>query len=194
MMYSRPYVPPADVLAASQPPEGTPPWYVLTGGPCAGKTTTIDALAKRGHPVLAEPARLIIDEKLAAGHTIEEIVSDPDWLPSVARRAVAQEAELPRDELFFLDRAAPDSCAYYRHFKRANDADLESGLTRGKYRKVFLLDLIDFKNDEARHEDPEEAAIIHRLIREAYEELGYEIIEVPVMEVEKRADFILERL
>lgn len=174
--------------------EQTPPWYVLTGGPCAGKTTTIDALAKRAHPVLAEPARLIIDEKLAAGQTIEQIVSDPDWLASVARRAAAQEAELPRDELFFLDRAAPDSVAYYRHFKREFDNDLRHAVTAQRYRKIFLLDLIDFRNDEARHEDPEEAAIIHRLIREAYEELDYEIVPVPVMDIEERAEFILERL
>lgn len=172
----------------------TPPWYVLTGGPCAGKTTTINELAKRGHPVLAEPARLIIDEKFAAGHTIEEIVQDPDWLPSVVRRAVAQEAELPRDELFFLDRAAPDSMAYYRHFGRSVDADLEKGMTPGKYRKIFLLDLIDFRNDDARHEDPEEAEIIHGLIRESYASLGYEVIPVPVLEIEQRVDYILERL
>ncbi len=172
----------------------TPPWYVLTGGPCAGKTTTIDALAKRGHPVLAEPARLIIDEHLAAGRTIEQVVSDPDWLPSVVRRAVAQEAELPRDEIFFLDRAAPDSVAYYRHFNHPFDRDLETGMVKDKYRKVFLLDLIDFRNDAARHEDPEEAEVLHRLIREAYEALGYEIVPVPVLEVEQRADYILERL
>lgn len=172
----------------------TPPWYVLTGGPCAGKTTTIDALAKRGHPVLAEPARLVIDEKLAAGKTIEEIVSDPDWLPSVVRRAHAQENELPRDELFFLDRAAPDSIAYYRHFNHEFDDELRSATAEKKYRKVFLLDLIDFRNDAARHEDPEEAEILHRLIREAYEGLGYETIPVPVLDVEARADYILARL
>lgn len=172
----------------------TPPWYVLTGGPCAGKTTTINELSKRGYPVLAEPARLIIDEKLAAGHTIEEIVSDPDWLPSVARRAHAQELEVPAGELFFFDRAAPDSIAYYRHFGKNEDEDLQNAVREPKYRKVFLLDLIDFRNDEARHEDPEEALVLHGLIREAYVSLGYEIIEVPVLPLAERADFILKNL
>lgn len=189
MSYSQPYVP-----AESPINQTTPPWYVLTGGPCAGKTTTINELAKRGYPVLAEPARLVIDEKLASGMRIEQIVSDPDWLASVARRAEAQEAQLPTNETFFLDRAAPDSMAYYRHFKRAFDDDVIRASRAQRYRKVFLLDLIDFRNDEARHEDPEEAAILHQLIRQGYEELGYEIVEVPVMDIEKRADFILERL
>lgn len=172
----------------------SPPWYVLTGGPCAGKTTTIDELAKRGHPVLAEPARLIIDEKLAAGHTIEAIVTDPDWLPSVTRRAFAQERMVPKETLFFFDRALPDSLAYYRLAQRPVDDFFAHALSESSYRKIFLLDLVDFVNDEARSETPEQAMIIHGQIREAYVDQGYEIVEVPVMPVSERADFILERL
>lgn len=172
----------------------TPPWYVLTGGPCAGKTTTIDELARRGHPVLAEPARLIIDEKLAAGHAIEEIVGDPDWLPSVVRRAYAQERLVPTDTLFFFDRAMPDSLAYYGIAQRPVDDFFREALSEIRYRKIFLLDLVQYENDHARSETPEQAMIIHGQIREAYVDQGYEIVEVPVMPVSERADFILERL
>jgi predicted ATPase len=174
--------------------EQTPPWYVLTGGPCAGKTTTIDELARRGHPVLAEPARIIIDEKLAAGHTIEEIVGDPDWLPSVVRRAYAQESAVSKDETFFFDRAAPDSLAYYELAKRPVDEFFQHVMNEIRYRKVFLLDLVEFKNDEGRPETPEQAMIIHGAIREAYLGQGYEIVEVPVLPVGERADFVLANL
>ena len=174
--------------------ESTPPWYVLTGGPCAGKTTTIDELARRGHPVLAEPARLIIDEKLAAGHTIQEIVGNTDWLPSVVRRAHAQESLVPKDELFFFDRAMPDSLAYYKLSNRPVDEFFVRAMSEIRYRKVFLLDLVDYRTDEARSETPEQAMIIHGQIREAYIDQGYEIVEVPVMPVSERADFILANL
>lgn len=175
-------------------PDLTPPWYVLTGGPCAGKTTTINELARRGHPVLAEPARLIIDERLAAGHTIEEIVGDDDWLPSVVRRAHGQESLVPADELFFFDRALPDSLAYYRIANREVDDYFRAALAQTRYRKVFLLDLVDYRTDEARTETPEEAMIVHGQIREAYVDQGYDIVEVPVMPVAERADFILKNL
>jgi predicted ATPase len=173
----------------------TPPWYVLTGGPCAGKTTTIDELARRGHPVLAEPARLIIDEKLGAGHTIQEIVGDPVvWLPSVVRRAFEQEQQVPKDELFFFDRALPDSLAYYKLAQLPMDDFFREALVLSEYRKVFLLDMIDFKNDEGRSETPEQAMNLHAAIREAYLEHGYEIVNVPVMPIDERADFILASL
>jgi predicted ATPase len=172
----------------------TSPWYVLTGGPCAGKTTTIDELARRGHPVLAEPARLIIEEQLAAGKTIQEIVRDADWLPSIVRRAYAQESTLPKDRLHFFDRALPDSLAYYKLSNREVEDFFRKYLAEIRYRKVFLLDLVDYTNDAGRPETPEQAMIIHGQIREAYIDQGYEIVEVPVMPVAERADFILERL
>jgi predicted ATPase len=172
----------------------TPPHYVLTGGPCAGKTTLILELEKRGYSVLAEAARLIIDEKLAAGKTIGDIVTDPEWLISVVRRKLEMEKEVPRDEAHFFDRGVPDSLAYYNvNNKEVND-EVRAALAQVSYRKVFLLDLIDFVNDEARSETPEQAMILHGLIREAYEDQGYELVEVPVLPVPERADFVLANL
>jgi predicted ATPase len=172
----------------------TPPWYVLTGGPCAGKTTTIDEIAGRGYFVLPEPARLVINEQLARGKTIEEIVSDSNWLPSVVERAAAQERKLQKSETWFLDRATPDSLAYYRKSGRAVEPFFEEALRTIRYRKVFLLDLVDFMNDEGRPETVEEAKELHSLIRDAYASQGYEIVSVPVMPVAERVEYIFERL
>lgn len=172
----------------------TPPWYVLTGGPCAGKTTLIFELEKRGYPVVPEPARLIIDEQLARGKAIRDIVGDADWLPSVTRRARAMHREIPRDEQCFFDRGVPDSLAYYRLGGREMDDELRDGLVEFTYRKVFLLDLVDFVTDEARSETPEQAMVIHSAIRRAYTDQGYELVEVPVLPIDARADFILANL
>lgn len=171
-----------------------PPWYVLTGGPCAGKTTTINEFARRGYPVLAEPARLIIDEKLASGLTIDQIVGDPNWLPSVVERSYRQESAVPKDELYFFDRALPDSIAYYSLAGRARDSFFDRALKEIRYRKIFLLALVDYQNDSARSETPEQARAIHEKIREGYMGEGYEIIDVPVLPVGERVDFVLNLL
>ena len=172
----------------------TPPWYVITGGPCAGKTTTCNELMRLGHPVLAEPARLEIETKLARGLTIEQIVTDPDWLPSVVRRSTAQEKQLTEGEVWFLDRATPDSVAYYRLGNTALDDQIQTAMQEIRYRKVFLLDLVDYVTDYARTETPEQARALHSAIRTAYEEQGYEIVTVPIMPVLDRVQYILARL
>ena len=169
-------------------------WYVLTGGPCAGKTTTIDELARRGYPVVAEPARLIIEEKLAQGVTIGEIVTAEDWLPSVVRRSLDLHTAAPTDETVFFDRGIADSIAYYRLNMRELDIESKAIIDSISYAKIFVLDLVDFQNDEARSESIEEARALHTLITEAYESLGYEIVRVPVMPVGERVDYILAHL
>lgn len=41
-------------------------WYVLTGGPCSGKSTTLEYLSSRGYLVVPEMARVVIDEEIRA--------------------------------------------------------------------------------------------------------------------------------
>lgn len=171
----------------------TPPHYVLTGGPCAGKTTTLDEISKRGYPILAEGARLEIEEGLARGETLEQIRSG-DWLQRVVKRQFSIEQAVPRDKPFFFDRAVPDSVAYYKFLGAEEDTVLRNALKDAAYRKVFLLDLLAFQRDGARNESPEEAKKIENLLFDAYRGLGYEVIRVPVMSVEKRVDFILANL
>ena len=44
-------------------------FVVITGGPGAGKTTVLDALAELGHKFVGETARTIIKERLSRGLT-----------------------------------------------------------------------------------------------------------------------------
>ena len=48
-------------------------WYVITGGPGSGKTTTINLLYKRGYNVTIEHARHYIDTQNIGGRTVEEV-------------------------------------------------------------------------------------------------------------------------
>jgi len=173
----------------------TPPHYVLTGGPCAGKTTVILELQKRGYHVLEEAARSVIDEMLAQGKTLDDIRGDPRaFQRTILRRKAVKESELPKDHVYFLDRGMPDSIAYYRENDIPEDDELWSACRASRYANVFLLDLLEFVPDGARNESPELAARLQTALENAYRELGYEPVRVPVMSVEKRADLILANL
>ena len=173
----------------------TPPHYVLTGGPCAGKTTLILELKKRGYSVLEESARAVIDEMLAEGKTLADIRNDEGgFQKAVLRRKVTAEAEVPDDTICFFDRAVPDSIAYYRENSIPEDDELWNACRASRYAKIFLLDLLPLVIDEARNESPELAARIQAALDRGYHELGYEPVSVSVMPVKERADFILANL
>lgn len=170
-------------------------WYVLTGGPCAGKTTLILELERRGHHVIHEAARLIIEEELAEGKTLEEIRRPPGRFERrVVERNIAHEKGLPSELTVFLDRGILDNVAYHRYLNIPMDAQLEEAATAARYRKVFLLDMVDFEQDEARNETPEQASAIHEHLAKAYEEYGVPLVRVPVLPVPERAEFILKNL
>ena len=171
------------------------PWYVLTGGPCSGKTALIDELKQRGYSVFPEPARIVIASELAQGKSIQDILADSRGLQhKILAHYLELETEAPKDQILFLDRGVPDVAAYYRKFNLSSDEVLKNALASVRYREVFLLNMIEFVNDAERYETPQEAAILHRYLRDAYTEQGYDIIEVPVVPVPERADFILKNL
>jgi predicted ATPase len=173
----------------------TPPWYVLTGGPSAGKTTLLKELERRGHRTISEAARAVIEEEASAGRPYADIRSDEAaFQHKVLLRKIDIEKTLPRDIPVFFDRGIPDSDAYYRRIGIQRDPLLESVLPDVVYRKAFLLELIPFKADEIRKETPDDARKLNVLLRESYERLGIPVIDIPLMPVQKRADFVLAHL
>ena len=173
----------------------TPPHYVLTGGPCSGKTTLVFELEKQGHAILPEAARMFIEEQLALGKTIPEMRQDlSKFEHDILRRHVELESKVPKDKVMFFDRGIPDNVAYFRFTNLPIDEELRKALDAAKYRKVFFLEMLDYANDEARFETPEEAQRIHSEIRRAYEEFGHIIVDVPVLPIPERAEFVLANL
>jgi predicted ATPase len=168
-------------------------WCVITGAPCSGKTAVVDELARRGFRVVPEAARAYIDAEMKKGRRLGAIKSDPARFERhIFRTKLAIEAGLPADKRLFCDRALPDSIAYYR-LEGLDPEEPRQQSRRVRYSRVFLFERIEFMRDSVRTEDARTAARIERLIEEAYTDLDYTIVWVPVMPVRQRADFVLAR-
>lgn len=170
-------------------------WHVITGGPSSGKTTMITLLAQRGYRTTIELARHLIDTQRITGRTTAEIrANQREFQRSVFMMQLKQEQALDPDELCFLDRALPDSLAYYRYLELEPEPELLAALKRASYRKAFVLDLLPLARDYARTESSLAQHRIHSLLIEVYEELGCPVERVPVLPVEQRLEFILSRV
>lgn len=170
-------------------------WYVLTGGPSSGKSTLIDELRKRGFPIVNETARAHAEKKLKNSVPIGEIRKDE----KAFQEAVFREKEiihdaLSQDVVTFFDRGYHDTIAYLKHFGHEIANFISDTSDNFNYSKIFLLEMLPYVNDEARIEDEETAQGIHKALKEAYEKSNHQIINVPVMPVEERADFVLQHL
>lgn len=170
-------------------------WYVITGGPCSGKTTTVNLLSEKGYKTTIEHARHYLDTQYRNGRSIEEIKKhQEEFQEGVLEMQLEQEASLSPDEFIFLDRAIPDAMAYYRFLHLTPSEKLLTAMNKVNYKKIFILDYLPLVQDYARHEDAAAQKRIHELLSEVYHSLPFPIIHVPVLPVEQRVDLILKNL
>lgn len=170
-------------------------WYVITGAPSSGKTTTLKALEKKGYKVFYEWARIYIDQEIKKGRTIEDIRKDEfEFQRKILDLKVSFENKLPKKDLIFMERGIPDSTSYMKLAGGKKDKILEKALKNCYYKKVFLLELIKYELDYARTESQEEAILLDNLLEKSYTDLGIKVIRVPKMGVEERLKFIINNL
>jgi len=170
-------------------------WYVITGGPSTGKTTTINILQERGYKTTIEHARHYIDTMRINGQTVEEIRNNKrKFQLGVLDMQIEQEASISPEDLVFLDRAIPDALAYYRFLKLEIDQILKEALSKVNYKKTFILDRLPLVKDYARIEGENDQIRIHELITEVYASFPFPVIHVPVLQPEERVNFILNNI
>ena len=170
-------------------------WYVITGGPSSGKTTTVNLLKARGYKTTIEHARHYLDTQRSNGKTVEEIRKhQAEFQLGILDMQIEQEKVISPDDIIFLDRAIPDALAYYRFLNLNEDEKLLEELRIVSYKKVFILDCLPLVQDYARTEDEAAQKKIHALLSEVYESLSFPVLHVPVLTPEQRVDFILKNL
>jgi len=169
-------------------------WYVVTGAPCSGKTSAICELERMGYRVVHEVARAYIDDEMNRGKSLARIKADVlAFERHILYEKIEIEASLPDKATIFLDRAIPDSIAYFKLEGLDPTEPIEKSHA-ARYQKIFFFERLKFEKDAVRSEDDIMAARLDHLLKKSYQRLDYEIIQVPLLPVEKRVDFILEHL
>ncbi len=170
-------------------------FFVLTGGPGAGKTTLIEALKARGYATTEEAGRGIIREQSEAGGTALPWI-DPERF---AERMFEWElrswrgAERRPGPVFF-DRGLPDTIGYLRLEGVQAPAWMMEQAWRLRYNGcVFIAppwhDI--YGVDEERRQSWDVAVRTHDIMAATYTEFGYDLVELPRASIADRADFVL---
>jgi len=161
--------------------------FVITGGPCAGKTTGLavleQALTNKGFKVIvvAETATELISSGICPWELGQEEFQSLLLERSINKEETTRKAAnyLKRDTVILYDRGLIDSKAYMpREFfnKILAKYNLTETIIRDQYDGVFHLvtaadgaeEYYTLANNEARTETPEEARILDRKTRNAW--------------------------
>jgi predicted ATPase len=196
-------------------------FFILSGGPCSGKTTVARALAARGHLVVPEAATELIEDPKT-----RRLRSAPlEFQRAVLARQLENEARAlgqlerlePRGQrgdgrgtpsggssspaaaggspAVFLDRGVGDGFGYLRHYGLDFFAEILAAwdAAAGRYRAVFFLEQKpDYHSASHRDEPAEVARQIHRTILEEYRARHPCVVCVPWIPVDERVSWVLK--
>lgn len=169
---------------------------MLSGCSGGGKSSLLEALRQRGHAVVGEPGRRIVQQELAAGG------SALPWLDlaGFARRAVAMalaDREAMRDHpgRVFFDRGLIDAASALE--VSGGQPVLAALAMEHRYNRLVFLTPpwpeIYAGDPERRHGFDAAVAEYERLLA-VYPALGYDVIVLPKATVAERVDFVLRHL
>ena len=170
-------------------------WYVITGAPSSGKTTVLNILRQRGYLTIDEVARTYIDCELSKGKTIEQIRKDElAFQTSVLKQKYMIESHLSTTRLTFFDRGIPDTHAYRELYGMHDHSDISKYMKKCFYKKIFLFEILSYKQDYARTETSDQAIKIEHLLEKQYLNNGFTVIKIPKLSVDERLKIIYKEL
>ena len=171
-------------------------FVVISGCSGGGKSTLLAELSRRGHAIVQEPGRRIVQEELQANG------SALPWRDAVAfaRRLVdvALADRLLAQTLsgwVFFDRGLIDAAVALQHLT-GERALVTLGQSHRFNRRVFFAPPWReiYRIDEERRHSLDVAIAEYERLAQAYTALGYRLRILPKADVADRADFVLSDL
>jgi predicted ATPase len=175
-----------------------PNFHILAGGPGAGKTTTLEALRRRGFRGVDEAARQILKAQAAIGGNATHDRDQVRYRDLMLERQVAAfEAIDERTAPVFFDRGIAELLRYAVPDGAETPAHVVEAIRRYRYGSVVFIFppwRAIYRHDEERKHTFAHARQVFDNIGAAYQACGYQLAEVPCLPVEGRVDYILARL
>jgi predicted ATPase len=170
-------------------------FFVLTGGPGAGKTTLIETLAKAGFATTTEAGRAIIRDQLEIGGKATH-QTDPALFAELmlAFDIRSHRTALKQPGPVFFDRGVTELAGYHRMMGLPTPAHFRKAAEKFRYHpKVFAAPPWPeiFANDSERKQSLGEAERTYDAVVATYVEFGYEIVPLPKVSVQERVKFVL---
>lgn len=173
-------------------------FVVISGCSSGGKSTLLAELGRRGYRTFEEPGRHVVKAEQARGGDGLPWLNAERFIDLVIAHATQQLVHA-REEggLAFFDRSLIDAANSFPQRGLPIPPSLLQALNEHPYhRQVFMAPPWPeiFGQDTERKHDLATATQEYEWLLKTYPRLGYEIVTLPKIPVQARADFVLDHL
>jgi len=171
-------------------------FYVITGGPGAGKTSLLEHLASRGYNYIPETARQIIKDRISKSltprpdpKTFAQQIFDQDWKNFISNSNSSS--------ILFFDRSFIDSACMLFDANVDNYDKIKNTYLANRYNNIVFITppwKEIYRNDEERDQSFEQSIEVYKRLYKWYSQHGYDIVLLAKDTIENRVRFILNQV
>jgi predicted ATPase len=172
-------------------------FVVISGCSGGGKSALLSELSRRGHAVVEEPGRRIVQDELQRGGSALPWLNPIDFARCALATAItdysSQAASVLQGGWVFFDRGIVDAAAAIACL--TGERALAT-IEQRYHRRVFLTPPWPelYSTDEARRHDFDAAVGEYARLLDVYPSLGYEVYILPKVGIPQRSDYVLKVL
>ena len=164
---------------------------IITGGPCSGKTSIIEALKEREYYCFNEVSREIIQDM-----DIKTAFKNIDFEEAVFKKRKKDFLDA-KPGVNFYDRSMLDNIAYLKNNKHSIPNHFIKACEEHRYHsKVFITIPWEeiYHKDNERLENFKDSILIFEALKQVYKEAGYNLVELPKLSVKERIARIINEI
>ena len=171
---------------------------VISGCSGGGKSTLLSELGNNDYSIIPEVGRVLVKEQLEIKSDITPWKNPKLFCEKLIEKSViayqhAKKITTAKDQIIFFNRCFLEGVSYYQTLKIEDSNKYDNFIHELKYYPIILMtppwQEIYCQDDERKHSFEYAVAEYARLLK-FYGRYGYQIIEIPKLNVKKRFQFV----
>ncbi len=170
-------------------------WFLATGAPSSGKSTSLRKLQKEGYKINPDISREYIVDLIKSGIPFEKDILYSAEMQRMLFFLMTDDAlKLDTLKMIIHDYSLPDNIAFLKLGNLPVPDEVRRSATIFKFKKVFIFEPLEFIPDGVRTENREDQEKLFQLFKEIYISIGYDPVIVRSDTIENRHKFLIEKL